>query len=69
VIRRIRTCGLRWRSSVPENQAAAARTLLDGKVTAVALALINQMVAHPRGRPLNLPWTCARPSRPGAGSS
>jgi F-type H+-transporting ATPase subunit delta len=29
-------------------------TLLDGKVTQVALALINQMVAHPRGRALTL---------------
>jgi F-type H+-transporting ATPase subunit delta len=29
-------------------------TLLNGKVTAVTLALINQMVAHPRGRPLTL---------------
>jgi F-type H+-transporting ATPase subunit delta len=28
--------------------------LLDGKVTAVTLRLINQMVAHPRGRPLNV---------------
>jgi F-type H+-transporting ATPase subunit delta len=28
-------------------------TLLDGKVTAVTLRLINQMVAHPRGRSLN----------------
>jgi len=27
-------------------------TLLDGKVTAVTLGLISQMVAHPRGRPL-----------------
>jgi F-type H+-transporting ATPase subunit delta len=27
-------------------------TLLDGKVTAAALALINQVVAHPRGRSL-----------------
>jgi F-type H+-transporting ATPase subunit delta len=27
-------------------------TLLDGKVTAVSLRLINQMVAHPRGRAL-----------------
>jgi F-type H+-transporting ATPase subunit delta len=27
-------------------------TLLDGKVTAVTLGLINQMVAHPRGRSL-----------------
>ena len=27
--------------------------LLDGKVTAVTLRLINQMVAHPRGRSLN----------------
>ncbi|MGH3283816.1 MAG: F0F1 ATP synthase subunit delta [Streptosporangiaceae bacterium] len=27
-------------------------TLLDGKVTAVTLSLINQMVAHPRGRSL-----------------
>ncbi|HJY55979.1 MAG TPA: F0F1 ATP synthase subunit delta [Streptosporangiaceae bacterium] len=28
-------------------------TLLDGKVTAVTLSLINQMVAHPRGRSLD----------------
>jgi F-type H+-transporting ATPase subunit delta len=28
------------------------RTLLEGKVTAVTLGLIQQMVAHPRGRPL-----------------
>ena len=28
-------------------------TLLDGKVTGVTLSLINQMVAHPRGRSLN----------------
>ena len=28
-------------------------TLLEGKVTPVTLALINQMVAHPRGRSLN----------------
>jgi F-type H+-transporting ATPase subunit delta len=27
--------------------------LLDGKVTAVTLSLINQMVAHPRGRSLD----------------
>ena len=30
------------------------RTLLDGKVTPVTLALISQMVAHPRGRPLSV---------------
>jgi F-type H+-transporting ATPase subunit delta len=29
-------------------------TLLQGKVTPVALALVNQMVAHPRGRPLTV---------------
>jgi len=29
-------------------------TLLQGKVTAVTLGLINQMVAHPRGRPLTV---------------
>ena len=29
-------------------------TLLEGKVTAVTLGLINQMVAHPRGRPLTV---------------
>jgi len=41
--------------SVPEElKRQLLGTLLDGKVTAVALALINQMVAHPRGRPLNL---------------
>ena len=28
--------------------------LLEGKVTAVTLSLINQMVAHPRGRPLTV---------------
>jgi F-type H+-transporting ATPase subunit delta len=30
------------------------RTLLEGKVTAVAFSLISQMVAHPRGRALNI---------------
>ena len=30
------------------------RTLLDGKVTPVTLALITQMVEHPRGRPLSV---------------
>ena len=29
-------------------------TLLEGKVSAVTLTLINQMVAHPRGRPLTV---------------
>jgi len=29
-------------------------TLLEGKVTAVTLGLISQMVAHPRGRPLTV---------------
>jgi len=29
-------------------------TLLEGKVTAATLSLINQMVAHPRGRPLTV---------------
>jgi F-type H+-transporting ATPase subunit delta len=29
-------------------------TLLEGKVTAATLALVNQMVAHPRGRPLTV---------------
>jgi F-type H+-transporting ATPase subunit delta len=35
-----------------EGKRELLRTLLDGKVTPVTLALISQMVAHPRGRPL-----------------
>jgi F-type H+-transporting ATPase subunit delta len=30
------------------------RSLLEGKVTPVSFSLIGQMVAHPRGRPLNV---------------
>jgi F-type H+-transporting ATPase subunit delta len=40
--------------SVPEaGKHSLLGTLLDGKVNAVTLALINQMVAHPRGRSLS----------------
>jgi len=42
-------------AAVPqERKRELLGTLLDGKVTAVALALINQMVTHPRGRSLNV---------------
>ena len=41
-------------ASLPEQgKRRLLGTLLDGKVTAVTLSLINQMVAHPRGRSLN----------------
>src|SRR6202020_1740263 len=40
-------------ASLPEEgKRRLLGTLLDGKVTTVTLALINQMVAHPRGRSL-----------------
>jgi F-type H+-transporting ATPase subunit delta len=37
-----------------ESKRELLGALLNGKVTAVALALITQVVTHPRGRPLNL---------------
>jgi F-type H+-transporting ATPase subunit delta len=37
-----------------ERKQGLVRALLEGKVTPVTLSLINQMVAHPRGRPLNV---------------
>jgi F-type H+-transporting ATPase subunit delta len=41
--------------SLPEERKQGLlKALLDGKVTAVTLGLIGQMVAHPRGRPLNV---------------
>jgi F-type H+-transporting ATPase subunit delta len=41
--------------SLPEQgKRQLLRTLLDGKVTPVTLALISQMVVHPRGRPLTV---------------
>jgi F-type H+-transporting ATPase subunit delta len=40
--------------SLPEQgKRELLRTLLEGKVTAVTLGLISQMVTHPRGRSLN----------------
>ena len=36
-----------------ERKRVLLHSLLDGKVTAVTLSLINQIVAHPRGRSLN----------------
>jgi F-type H+-transporting ATPase subunit delta len=50
-------------------QADLLDALLDGKVTPVTLGLINQVVAHPRGRRCRWPWTCAPASRRGASSS
>jgi F-type H+-transporting ATPase subunit delta len=42
-------------SSLPnDRKQALLDALLDGKVTAVTLGLISQMVAHPRGRPLHV---------------
>ena len=42
-------------SAAPEEgKRDLLRALLDGKVTAITLALIDQMVAHPRGRPLTV---------------
>src|SRR6202046_2681454 len=42
-------------ASLPEEgKRRLLGTLLDGKVTTVTLALINQMVAHPRGRSLSV---------------
>jgi F-type H+-transporting ATPase subunit delta len=41
--------------SLPERgKRELLRTLLDGKVTPVTLGLIEQVVAHPRGRPLTV---------------
>jgi F-type H+-transporting ATPase subunit delta len=40
-------------SAPEEGKRELLRTLLNGKVTATTLALIAQMVAHPRGRSLN----------------
>jgi F-type H+-transporting ATPase subunit delta len=37
-----------------ERKQGLLGALLDGKVTAVTLSLVNQMVTHPRGRPLNV---------------
>jgi F-type H+-transporting ATPase subunit delta len=39
-------------SAPADGKRELLRTLLGGKVTAVTLGLIQQMVAHPRGRPL-----------------
>jgi F-type H+-transporting ATPase subunit delta len=36
-----------------DRKQSLLNALLEGKVTAVTLSLINQMVAHPRGRSLN----------------
>jgi F-type H+-transporting ATPase subunit delta len=37
-----------------ERKQGLVSALLEGKVTPVTLSMINQMVAHPRGRPLNV---------------